>query len=154
MPLFDIEYTAKSAEHQRQFIQVEAENIDDAIAAVQNYEIDNSDAIDLGHPIFSEWLVDDVKVYNPDQSPFGYATAGLSEETLEPTSKPLRFLVENIVFEKDGEEVDLPDQMIIEIPSSTPEDQFHDCVVEAASDRTGWLIESLQIFAIKEISKA
>src|SRR3546814_1128073 len=69
MPVFPIEMTAQSTIHQRQIIQVEGDSIEDAIKAVQSYDIDNSQATDLGKPIFTEWLVDDVKAYDPNNSP-------------------------------------------------------------------------------------
>src|SRR3546814_13287159 len=50
MPVFPIEFMAQSTIHQRQIIQVEAASIEDAIEAVQSYDIDKSQATDLGQP--------------------------------------------------------------------------------------------------------
>lgn len=152
MPLFDIEFVAKETVHQRQLIQVEADTVEEAIAAVENYEIDNSRATDLGHPSFTEWLVDDVKAHSPEESAQALLS-GASEAEAENASS-LRFLVKDIVFAHDGEKVDLPNEMFVEIPASTPEEERHDRVVDAVSDETGWLIESLEAVAIEPAKAA
>lgn len=139
MPLFPIEYTAKSTVHQRQLVHIEADSLEEAIAAVADYEFDNGQANDLGSPSFSEWLVDDVKEYDPDNSPLT-----LMYPSAAPKSMIL-YLASSIVFATDGAKADLPDEMQIEIDAAIPEDQHHDHILETIANRTGWLIESLNI---------
>jgi hypothetical protein len=154
MPLFDIEFVAKETVHQRQLIQVEADTVEEAIAAVENYEIDNSQATTLGHPSFTEWLVDDVKAHSPEEAAHAFLPGAIADAKVADEDSSLRFLVKDIVFAHDGRKVDLPTEMVVKIPASTPDDERHDRVVEAVSDETGWLVESLEVFAIEPTSAA
>src|SRR3546814_6010542 len=93
MPVFPIEFTAQSTIHQRQIIQVEADSIEDAIEAVQSYDIDNSQATDLGKPIFTEWLVDDVKAYDPNNSPLALPSTCIDHQAQLAAQKPLLYQI-------------------------------------------------------------
>lgn len=144
MPLFPIEYTAKSTVHQRQLVHIEADSLQEAIAAVEGYEFDNGQADDLGSPSFSEWLVDEVKEHDPDNSPHA-----LPLPSAAPKQSVL-YLASSIVFATDGAKVDLPDEMQVEVDAAIAEDQHRDHIVETIANRTGWLIESLIIQKVGE----
>lgn len=145
MPVFPIEFTAQSTIHQRQIIQVEADSIEDAIEAVQSYDIDNSQATDLGKPIFTEWLVDDVKAYDPNNSPLALPSTCIDHQAQLAAQKPLLYLATDIVYATDGAEAVLPSEMSVEVEATIPADQHAEIVTNTISERTGWLVESLKI---------
>ena len=145
MPTFPIEFTAKSTTHQRQIIHVEADNIEDAIAAVEAYDIDNSQATDLGKPTFTEWLVYDVKAYDPENSPLILPASILTPELTSVAKAVCRYHARDITYVTDGAEIELPSEMEVEIDASTPEAQREEIITNTISDRTGWLVESLQL---------
>lgn len=141
MPIFPIEYTSKETVHQRHVIEIEADTIEEAIAAVEEYEFDNSNATELGKSLFSESLVDDVKLYAPELSPFGLPGCPAPEGA----GIKLRFQANGIIFATDGAETELPGSMTVEIDGAAPAETHRDLVIEAITDRTGWLVESLEI---------
>ena len=53
------------------------------------------------------------------------------------------YYIEEIEWETDGEDVTLPKEDIVELPDNTAEDDVYDALVEAMSDRHGWLVISL-----------
>src|SRR3546814_1100304 len=114
MPVFPIEFTAQSTIHQRQIIQVEADSIEDAIEAVQSYDIDNSQATDLGKPIFTEWLVDDVKAYDPNNSPLALPSTCIDHQAQLAAQKPLPSLAPYILYATDGAAAVLPSGLSVE----------------------------------------
>ncbi len=64
MAVFTIEYT--KTERTRERIDVEADSVADAIAAVENYEIDNSEAWEVGS---LEWSIADAEFVAVDDGP-------------------------------------------------------------------------------------
>lgn len=152
MPVFPLEFMQKSTIHQRQLIEVEADTIEEAIATLESYAIDTSDAIDLGSPNFTEWLIDDVKAHDPDNSPLTISPALLNGSNRNQQAK-IQILAQNIIFVTDGADVELPTEMTIEIEPGTPEDQYENFVTSAISDQLGWLVESLSISELASVSE-
>src|SRR3546814_13256870 len=66
---------------------------------------------DLGKPIFTEWLVDDVKAYDPNNSPLALPSTCIDHQAQLAAQKPLLYLATDIVYATDGAEAVLPSEM-------------------------------------------
>src|SRR3546814_20648781 len=145
MPVFPIEFTAQSTIHQRQIIQVEADSIEDAIEAVQSYDIDNSQATDLGKPIFTEWLVDDVKAYDPNNSPLALPWTCIDHQAQLAAQKPLLSLATDIVYATDGAADVLPSEMSGDDERTLPPDTSCEIVTNTNTKATSRALQTYRV---------
>src|SRR3546814_9973106 len=93
----------------------------------------------------SDLLVDDVKAYDPNNSPLALPSTCIDHQAQLAAQKPLLYLATDIVYATDGAEAVLPSEMSVEVEATIPADQHAEIVTNTISERTGWLVESLKI---------
>src|SRR3546814_12560824 len=93
----------------------------------------------------TEWLVDDVKAYDPNNSPLALPSTCLDHQAQLAAQKPLLYLATDLVYATDGAEAVLPSEMSVEVEATIPADQHDEIVTKTIQDPTGRQIQSLKL---------